>query len=120
MAVPRESRVALIVLVEADPPPRAERGQGWRQNALCRGLGDLFFPVYEDDGITLDRWRTAQNRRIAKALCQACPVLEPCQQWSIPNLSDGIAGAMTARQRNAIRKQLRLAEPATLPFDDGG
>lgn len=67
----------------------------WRQQASCRGLDpELFFPE-----------RGAPSQR-AKAVCATCPVREPCRDFAIENGEKfGIWGALSERQRRAVRRQ---------------
>lgn len=73
------------------PSPEDEM---WRGEAACRGMNPaLFFP----DSISA-------TRKI-KAVCESCPVTEPCLVYALKYKErDGIWGGLTPRQRRAIRK----------------
>ena len=46
----------------------------WKDYALCKGQGDLFFPEYEDENL-----EDKVNK--AKAICAQCPVQETCADY---------------------------------------
>jgi WhiB family redox-sensing transcriptional regulator len=69
----------------------------WRNLARCRGVNpEIFHPVNEDDGDE------------AKAICELCPVREPCLEYAInAREKDGIWGGATARERRRMIRQRR-------------
>jgi WhiB family redox-sensing transcriptional regulator len=69
----------------------------WRQHAACRGVeADVFYPVSEDDADD------------AKAICETCPVREPCLEFALANRErDGVWGGATERERRRMIRQRR-------------
>jgi WhiB family transcriptional regulator, redox-sensing transcriptional regulator len=78
-----------------------ERDQAteWKAQGLCRGLDpDLFFPEKGDGG-------TTSSAHIAQAICDGCPVKEPCAEagtWEY----FGIWGGQTNKVRQKKRRQI--------------
>ena len=74
----------------------------WRAFAACRdGDPDLFFPV----GTTGPAVRQIEA---AKAVCRACPSLEPCLEFALRTGQDaGVWGATSEEERRAIRRARR-------------
>lgn len=63
----------------------------WQTQALCHGLGDLFFP----EKITVEG--AAQ----AKTICARCPVQATCLEMAYANDErDGIWGGLTPLERD--------------------
>lgn len=61
---------------------------------------DLFFP--ED-------YSSRTQIRAAKAVCNQCPLLNPCLEYAVTQTDlDGIWGATTPRERQRIRSSRRL------------
>ena len=82
------------------PRPRAAGlPDQWREHASCRSSDpELFFPVGHT-GPVLDEIRAA------KAVCQGCPVQEPCLQFALEtNQGSGIWGGTTEEERHRIRR----------------
>lgn len=71
----------------------------WRVHAACAGYPNrLFFPTDE----TADEQKTAK----AKAICQACPVLQDCLTYSLEtNQRSGIWGGTTEKERKSLRRK---------------
>jgi len=49
--------------------------------------------------------------RAARAICAACPELEPCREWGLDPRNaylDGVVGGLTFRERRTIRAERRL------------
>jgi WhiB family redox-sensing transcriptional regulator len=69
----------------------------WRQHAACRGLEpEVFYAVSDDDA------------EEAKAICDACPVREPCLEYALTNRErDGVWGGATERERRRMIRQRR-------------
>jgi WhiB family transcriptional regulator, redox-sensing transcriptional regulator len=80
----------------AEPRGRTVR---WREHAACRASDpELFFPV-GTTGPVLDEIRSA------KAVCQDCPVREPCLQFALETNQDtGIWGGTTEEERRRLRR----------------
>ena len=76
----------------------------WRTSAACRDADpDLFFPV----GSTGPALRQIE---VAKAVCRACPSLDPCLEFALRTGQDaGVWGATSEDERRAIRRARRRA-----------
>ncbi|WP_435192466.1 WhiB family transcriptional regulator [Nonomuraea sp. bgisy094] len=76
----------MSVLDELDFMPR------WEVDGSCVGRANLMYPRAADGG--LDR---------ARAICQACPVLDQCRDWvlALPPVLDpgGVVAGMTIAER---------------------
>ena len=69
---------------------------GWMEHAACKGRTSEFFVQRGDTNAVLK----------AKAICNTCPVLEPCRDYVIYNPEIfGIWGAMTERDRRTYRAE---------------
>jgi WhiB family transcriptional regulator, redox-sensing transcriptional regulator len=71
----------------------------WRLSAACRQVDpELFFPV----GTT---GPAIEQVGLAKGICQACPVQEPCLGWAMRNqIAFGIWGGTTEEDRQILRR----------------
>lgn len=76
----------------------------WQTFANCLGVDpDLFFPV-----------RGASTSE-AKGVCKGCRVREECLEYAlVKNITHGIWGGLSERQRRRIRKVRYLAKQAIL------
>lgn len=71
----------------------------WRTFAVCRDADpEIFFPTAET-GPAL-----ARANAEALAWCRVCPVRPECRAFAFAHLPEGIAGGMTARQRDALKR----------------
>ena len=79
--------------------PASQDADTWRTSALCRHTDpDLFFPV-GTTGIALE------HIAAAKAVCEQCPVKEPCLQFAIEtNQDNGIWGGTSEEERRVLRR----------------
>ncbi|WP_425566800.1 WhiB family transcriptional regulator [Pseudonocardia petroleophila] len=76
----------------------------FRHRAACRSVDpEVFFPTAVQ-GREVDR-----QVRIAKAVCNGCPVRTECLDWALTRLPDGIAGGMTEHERRQERTRRRGA-----------
>lgn len=66
----------------------------WTQLALCRGQTELFFPPFHERPE-----RRARREHQARAVCAACPVLEPCRGWARENHEYGFWGGESEEER---------------------
>ena len=68
----------------------------WAGRPACRGRSDLFFSPHAER-------REARERREgeARALCLACPVLEPCRAWARERREYGFWGGESEEERAA-------------------
>ena len=71
----------------------------WRGQARCRGVDpQVFHPPEEDESAAGE----------AKAICDQCPVREPCLEYAISaREKDGVWGGMTARERRRLIRTRR-------------
>ncbi len=72
----------------------------WRHRALCREQDpELFFPI----GTT---GPAAVQVDEAKAVCQRCPVVEPCLVWALETGQDaGVWGGTSEDERRALKRR---------------
>lgn len=76
------------------PPIPFDRGH-WRSRAACDGLDtELFFP------------ERGESMAEAKAICQACPVRAPCDEWGLWE-QFGVWAGQSERQRRHRRREPR-------------
>ncbi len=68
----------------------------WTAFANCRGRSDLFFPRRGERPE-----RRKRREASARAMCEACPVLQPCHEWARRNREYGFWGGETERERAA-------------------
>lgn len=71
--------------------------QTWRQHSACRGVEpDIFYPPSDEEA------------EIAKAVCDACPVRQPCLEYALASRErDGVWGGATEKERRRILRQRR-------------
>ena len=74
----------------------------WRDQAACRDTDpELFFPI-GSTGAVLDEIDAA------KAVCQECPVRQPCLQFALETNQDtGIWGGTSEDERRRLRRAWR-------------
>lgn len=74
--------------------------EDWREKASCRSVDpDLFFPI-GTTGLALDQIEQA------KAVCRACPSVEPCLEFALStNQESGVWGATSEEERRKLRRQ---------------
>jgi WhiB family redox-sensing transcriptional regulator len=79
--------------------PASQDTDAWRTSALCRQTDpDLFFPV-GTTGSALD------HIAAAKAVCEACPVKDPCLRFAIEtNQDNGVWGGTSEEERRGLRR----------------
>jgi WhiB family redox-sensing transcriptional regulator len=73
--------------------------ESWRGMAACRDTDpDLFFPI-GTTGIAVDQIEAA------KAVCRACPALEPCLEFALATHQEsGVWGGTSEDERRKLRK----------------
>lgn len=73
----------------------------WMHAGNCRGYPpETFFP---SDGVGVD---------IARAICEGCPVQQPCLDYALANHIDhGVWGAASERERRRIMRRRRSEKP---------
>lgn len=70
--------------------------QPWMADAACAGKGALFF------GLAGERpERRARREARARAVCRACPALEPCRRMARLNGENGFWGGESEEERAA-------------------
>ena len=68
----------------------------WRDQGSCRESPVDFFPFAED----------AQAIRLAKDVCDLCPVIDDCLAYAIETRqSDGVWGGLTPKERLYLRRR---------------
>jgi len=79
---------------------------GWRDQAACHQTdANLFFPT----GSTGD---AISQIHAAKAVCNACPVQDPCLRFALEtNQEAGIWGGKDEDERRRLRKVWRAGRP---------
>lgn len=82
---------------------------GWQERARCRGTAtDTFYPPDQARG-SMRR----VNERMAKQICDSCPVLVPCRRHAIDaDEPHGIWGGTTPEERDELRRGGSLAQRA--------
>jgi hypothetical protein len=90
------------------------KSREWRERAACRaGLDpDLFFPAAESGAA-----RDAQVRA-AKAVCARCPVRSECLDEALVRIPYGIAGGLTERERQRLRRTQRAITAAQVEEEE--
>lgn len=102
-------------------PDTAARAYHWRDDAACRGMGNLFLPPVDRGS---DRSSDHVARSIeAKKVCARCPVLQDCLDEAMATevgndakARAGVRGGLTPEQRAARHSRQRrgVPEPPTL------
>jgi WhiB family redox-sensing transcriptional regulator len=72
----------------------------WRDDALCRQIGDgvEWFPA------------KGENVRPAKRVCGSCPVQAACLRFAMDNrIDDGVFGGLSGRERINLRREIGRA-----------
>ncbi len=68
----------------------------WVHDALCAQTDpELFFPTKSDHGL------------VAKEICVACPVRQPCLDYALDYADFGIWGGMSVNERRRLRQHPR-------------
>lgn len=77
--------------------------RSWHRQALCGGVDTaVFFPADEEWSPVRDR-----RERVAKAICAACPVRQPCAVYALAHRElHGVWGGLSEADRRR-----RLAHP---------
>lgn len=85
-------------------PPATTDEWDWQMEGLCRGMkSEAFFHPDGEKG----QARHLRDER-AKAICQACPVLEQCRKHALEVQEPyGVWGGMTESERSEILKGKR-------------
>lgn len=95
-------------------PTRETTPDQWRHRAACRNTNtDLFYP---------DKNEQPKLIELAKSTCRRCPVADQCLTEAIKhNEPDGIWGGLDRKEREQMRRKLRLPTGKTplMPFPHG-
>jgi WhiB family redox-sensing transcriptional regulator len=88
----------------------------WTDRATCRGQNDLFFAPAGERPET----RMVRESK-ARAVCNACPVIEPCRQWARENREYGFWGGESEEERAAagFRVDMPVGRVARYPKGNG-
>lgn len=81
------------------PAPDPERGEDWREQALCAQVDpDLWFP------------EKGSQTHASKKVCAACPVAAQCLEWAVTHKQrEGVWGGKSDQERRAIERQRKQA-----------
>ncbi len=87
----------------------------WHSEARCSGRSELMFGPIGEQPVAR---RTRENR--AKALCDICPVSDPCREYALANrIHDGVWGGLGVAQRPGSRLRRNRRDRAALPTSSG-
>lgn len=87
---------------QGQPVDPQDDPEAWRQDALCH-------PARRPAGTTIadwvDRWFPGQGEPVThlRAICDACPALEPCRADALARNDLGFQGGLTQRERQRRR-----------------
>lgn len=83
----------------------------WQDRAECRDYDNVLF--FGDDVGESELERQAREAR-AKAVCQRCPVVEPCLEFALDtNQKYGIWGGLTDKERASLKRRRARARRAS-------
>ena len=79
----------------------------WRERAACRAHDpELFFPIGTSGP-------AVAQLAAAKAVCETCPVREPCLAWALATRQEsGVWGGLGEEERVSLRRR-RSRAPGT-------
>ena len=88
----------------------------WTGTAACRGQNDLFFAPAGERPET----RNVREAK-ARAVCNACVVMQPCRQWARENREYGFWGGESEEERAAagFRVDMPVGRVARYPKGNG-
>ncbi|HEY6277679.1 MAG TPA: WhiB family transcriptional regulator [Streptosporangiaceae bacterium] len=83
---------------------------GWRSQGACLTADpELFVPISAAGA-------GRQQERLAKAVCNRCPVREPCLRFALrTNQAHGVWGGLGETERLRLRRRLRADGDGTVP-----
>jgi hypothetical protein len=82
-------------VVGYDHPPKPSGDTSWMSAAACKDIPtNIFFPTRGD----------IHSLRAAQAICDVCPVREPCRDYGIRNKLLGVWGGVSGRQQRRARR----------------
>ncbi|MGH2748509.1 MAG: WhiB family transcriptional regulator [Actinomycetota bacterium] len=83
----------------------------WQERAACRDYDNTLF--FGPDQGEPELEKQAREAR-AKAVCQRCPVSEPCLEFAIEtNQKYGIWGGLTDKERASLKRRRARARRAS-------
>lgn len=83
----------------------------WQEDASCRQYDNTVF--FGPDHGESELEKQAREAR-AKAICQTCPVLEPCLEFAMEtNQKYGIWGGLTDKERASLKRRRARARRAS-------
>jgi len=90
----------MVGVVTGASPPTANSGD-WRSGAACRNQDpELFFPIGSTD-------RALTQLQKAKAVCEGCPVQQPCLDWVLRSEPLGQEAGVCAGFGETERRSLK-------------
>lgn len=78
----------------------------WMQSGLCKGSPAKIFFQYD-----------VVRDRLAKAICQGCPVREPCLQYALDNDETGVWGGTNDKDRDRLRRTIYVRQSLQVSQD---
>jgi WhiB family redox-sensing transcriptional regulator len=82
----------------------------WQDQASCREYDNVVFFGEEGESELEKQGREAR----AKAICQRCPVIEPCLEFAMDtNQKYGIWGGLTDKERASLKRRRARARRAS-------
>ncbi len=82
----------------------------WQDHAACRDYDNVLFFGEEGESELEKQAREAR----AKAICQTCPVREPCLEFAMEtNQKYGIWGGLTDKERASLKRRRARARRAS-------
>jgi WhiB family transcriptional regulator, redox-sensing transcriptional regulator len=103
----QDEEVVEVADVRRLPGPNADLWD-WQLHAACRGMDSAFF--FHPDG-ERGPARASRERR-AKAVCESCPVMEPCRRHALAAGEPyGIWGGLSESERSAAAGGRRSVAP---------
>ena len=76
--------------------------QDWMAEGRCKGQTELFFAPFGEQAEPREA-----REAIARAICERCPVLDPCREYARRNREQGFWGGENDDQRAEHRKRAR-------------
>lgn len=90
------------------------------RNGSCSGQDPRMWYAHasRDDGANYsEKYKKAQeDTKVAKAICKTCPIKIECLSYALYHEGHGIWGGKTERERNAIRRLLKIKMVPREPF----
>jgi WhiB family transcriptional regulator, redox-sensing transcriptional regulator len=84
--------------------------QDWMAEARCKGQTHLFFAPFGEPAEPREA-----REALARSICMACPVLEPCRDWARRHREQGFWGGENDEQRNEVRKRAQRGRTRPQP-----